>query len=313
MFVTERIYRSGGPMFSYEIIPPSRGKSARDILDVVEQILPFDPPFIDVTSHSAVAQYDELDDGSIRRRISRKRPGTISICAIIQNRYNIDTVPHILCRGFTREESEDVMIELSFLGIQNVLAVRGDEANYDKNVGASRTVNAFADELVMQLNDLRQGKYLEDIDNSEPIEHCIGVCAYPEKHFEAPNQKTDIERLVKKVEAGADYIVTQMFFDNQKFFDFVADCRKAGITVPIIPGLKVIKNVRQLASLPRNFYVNLPDALVDEIGENPKHVKKIGVDWAVKQCEELFNNGAPCVHFFVLNDVQSVLNVVQRF
>ena len=300
-------------MFSYEIIPPPRGKSARDILDVVEQILPFDPPFIDVTSHSAVAQYDELDDGTIRRRVSRKRPGTMGMCAIIQNRYNIDTVPHILCRGFTREETEDVMIELSFLGIQNVLAVRGDERNYDKNVGGSRTVNAFANELVAQLNDLRAGKYLEDVENSDPIEHCIGVCGYPEKHVEAPNPKTDIERLVKKVEAGADYIVTQMFFDNRKYFDFVADCREAGITVPIIPGLKVMKSARQLASLPRNFHINLPDALVDEITENPKHAKTIGVEWAVKQCEELFNQGAPCIHLYVLDDVRSVLKVVKQF
>lgn len=313
MFVTERIYRSSSPMFSYEIIPPARGKSARDILDVVEQILPFDPPFIDVTSHSAVVQYDELENGSIRRRVSRKRPGTISICAIIQNRYNIDTVPHLLCRGFTREETEDVMIELSFLGIQNILAVRGDETNYDKKAEGSRTVNAFANELVTQLNDLRQGKYLDDIEDSEPMDHCIGVCGYPEKHVEAPNPKTDIERLVKKVEAGADYIVTQMFFDNQKFFDFVSACRTAGITVPIIPGLKVIKSIRQLASLPRNFHMNMPDALVDEINENPKHVKTIGVEWAVKQCEGLFNDGAPCIHFFVLDDVQSVLKVVKRF
>ncbi len=313
MFVTERLYRSRPPMFSYEIIPPPRGKSARDILDVVEQILPFDPPFIDVTSHSAVAQYDELDDGSIRRRVNRKRPGTISLCAIIQNRYNVETVPHILCRGFTREETEDVMIELGFLGIQNVLAVRGDETNYDKTLRDNRTVNAFANELVSQLNDLRKGKYLEDIENSEPIEHCIGVCGYPEKHFEAPNFKTDIARLVSKVEAGADYIVTQMFFDNRKYFDFVTACREAGITVPIIPGIKVIRSVRQLSSLPRNFHVDIPDELVDRIQDDPKHARSIGIDWAVKQCEDLFNNGAPCVHFFVLDDVRSVLKVVERF
>ncbi len=313
MFVTERLYRAANPLFSYEIIPPPRGRSAREILDIVEQIVPFEPPFIDVTSHSAVAQYEELSDGGVRRCINRKRPGTISICAIIHHRYNIDTVPHILCRGFTREETEDVMIELGFLGIHNVLAVRGDETNYEKSVSGGRSVNVYANELVHQLSDLRQGRYLEDIENTEPFDLCIGVCGYPEKHVEAPNLKTDIQRLKQKVEAGADYIVTQMFFDNQRFFEFVDECRKAGIKVPIIPGLKVINSMRQLTSLPKNFQISIPDELADEIQENPKHAKTIGVNWAVRQCEELFNNNVRCIHFFVLNDVRSVLKVVKQF
>ncbi|MFC1475617.1 methylenetetrahydrofolate reductase [Candidatus Zixiibacteriota bacterium] len=313
MFVTEHLERANHPLFSYEIIPPRRGASARDILDIVEQVRPYDPPFIDVTSHSATAYYEESDDGTIRRRIRRKRPGTISICGIIQNRYNIDTVPHILCRGFTKEETEDTLIELNYLGIHNVLAIRGDEINYKPPVERHRTVNIYANELVRQLNDLRSGQYLEEIANSEPIPMCIGVGSYPEKHNESPNLKIDLKFLKQKVEAGADYVVTQMFFDNQKFFDFVAACRRAGIEVPIIPGMKIIKNAGQLTRLPKNFHISFPDPLVDEIGENPGHTKEIGIRWAIKQCTELLNSGVPCIHFYVVNDADAVIEVVKKF
>lgn len=312
MYVTEHLERLKNPVFSYEIIPPPRGKSAQDILDIVEQVIPYDPPFIDVTSHSAEANYLEHDDGQITRRVQRKRPGTISICGIIQNRYKIDTVPHILCRGFTREETEDVMIELAFLGIQNVLAVRGDETNYKKLIHSGRTVNAYTNELVEQLVDLQKGKYIEEIANSDPIKMCIGVGAYPEKHLESPNLKTDIQMLKKKVEAGADYIVTQMFFDNNDFFKFVKAARKAGIKVPIIPGLKILTGVRQLTALAKNFNVNLPDELVDEVHENPKHVKEIGANWSAKQVAGLFNNGLMCAHFYIMNDVKAALKVFEQ-
>jgi len=312
MYVTEHLDRLENPVFSYEIIPPPRGKSAQDILDIVEQVIPYDPPFIDVTSRSAEASYLEHDDGQITRRIQRKRPGTISICGIIQNRYKIDTVPHILCRGFTREETEDVMIELAFLGIHNVLAVRGDETNYKKRVHSGRTVNSYSNELVEQLVRLQKGHYLEEIANSDPIDMCIGVGGYPEKHFESPNLKTDIQMLKNKIDAGADYIVTQMFFDNADFFKFAKECRKAGINVPIIPGLKILTGVRQLTTLARNFNVNLPDELVDEIQESPKHVKEIGVNWTTKQVTDLFNNGVMCAHCYIMNDVRAVLRVCKK-
>lgn len=312
MFVTEHLDRADKPLFSYEIIPPPRGRSARDLLNIVEQLLPFDPPFIDVTSHSAEAVYDEEDDGSIRRRIRRKRPGTISLCGIIQNRYNIDTVPHLLCRGFTREETEDVMIELNFLGIHNVLAIRGDETNYQKRLGDGRSDNAYANELVDQLTDLKAGKYIEDISNTDPIDMCIGVGGYPEKHVEAPNLKNDIKFLKQKVDAGADYIVTQMFFRNDAFNEFVRQCRSAGITVPIIPGIKIINRVRHLTTLPKNFHVTLPDELVDEITDDPKHVREIGVRWAVRQCEELLNSGVKCLHFYIMNDSAAVTRVIRQ-
>lgn len=312
MHVTEHLNRAKDPLFSYEIIPPLRGKSAQEIIDIVEQVMPYDPPFIDVTSHTAEANYEELDNGTVLRRIRRKRPGMISICGIISNRYNIDTVAHILCRGFTREETEDAMIELNFLGIHNVLAVRGDEPNYKKQIGAGRSVNAYANELVAQLNDLRHGIYLEDIANSEPMDICIGAGGYPEKHVESPNLKTDIGFLKRKVEAGADYIVTQMFFDNSYFFNFVEGCRSAGIEVPIIPGLKIIDQVSQLTNLPRNFHVTIPEELVDEIAEAPDHVAEIGKRWAVKQCSELLNNSVNCLHFYVMKKAISAIDVVKE-
>jgi len=312
MYVIEHLERAKNTLFSYEIIPPPRGKSAKDVLDMVDQVLPFDPPFIDVTSHPAEAYYEEQNDGNIRRRIRRKRPGTISICGIIQNRYRIDTVPHLLCRGFTREETEDVMIELNYLDIHNVLAIRGDETNYKKPVDNSRSTNVYAVDLVEQLNELKRGDYLEEIANSEPINLCIGVGAYPEKHVESPSLKRDISYLKAKIDAGADYIVTQMFYDNAKFFSFVDACREAGITVPIIPGLKVINRARQLTSLPKNFHIGIPDELVDDIYENPKHVGEIGIRWCKRQCEELLNAGVKCIHFYVMNDARTVTKVIKE-
>jgi methylenetetrahydrofolate reductase (NADPH) len=312
MYVIEHLARAKKPLFSYEIIPPPRGRSARDVLDVVEQILPYDPPFIDVTSHSAEAYYDELGNGTVRRRVRKKRTGTISICGIIQNRYNIDTVPHLLCRGFTCEETEDAMIELGYLGIHNVLAIRGDEPNYRKPVSKDYSTNVYAVDLVRQLINLKAGKYLEEIVNTDPIDMCIGVGGYPEKHLESPNKKQDIIYLKEKVDAGADYIVTQMYFDNRYYFDFVERCREAGIAVPIIPGIKVLSNARQLRSLPKTFHVTIPEELSDEVLESPKDAAEIGVRWAVRQCEELLNANVPCVHFYVLSDADLVTSVVKQ-
>lgn len=310
MYVTEHLARARTPLFSFEIIPPQRGKRAQDILDIVEQVLPYKPPFIDVTSHPAEAYYEEQTDGTFSRRIRRKRPGTISICGIIQNRYGIDTVPHILCRGFTREESEDVMIELNFLGIHNVLAIRGDEPNYHRPIETHHSVNVFAGELVEQLADLKRGKYIEDLVDSSPMPICIGVGGYPEKHFESPNVKMDISFLKAKVQAGADYVVTQMCFDNQYYFRFVEECRRAGIEVPIIPGLKIINSVSQLTNIPRNFHVSIPELLVDEIMADPDHVKEIGVRWATAQARELLNGGVKCIHFYILSDANAVTRVI---
>lgn len=311
MKVTDRLYKANENLFSFEIIPPKRGKNAREILEIVERLVPFNPSFIDVTSHSAQAVYEELEDGTIRRRVSKKRPGTISICASIQYRYGIDAIPHLLCQGFTREETEDAAIELNFLEIENVMAIRGDDINYKKPTASDRTINLYANNLVDQLNDLRSGKYQENIANTDSIDFCIGVCGYPEKHLEAANSKTDIANLKRKVDAGANYIVTQMFFDNNDYFAFVKKCREAGITVPIIPGIKIIKTIHQLTSIPKNFNVSIPEPLVDEMQQNPKHSPEIGLNWSMEQCRELMNGNTKCIHFFILNDILNVTKLLK--
>ncbi|HPD65126.1 MAG TPA: methylenetetrahydrofolate reductase [NAD(P)H] [Bacteroidia bacterium] len=312
MKVTEHLERNDKPLFSFEIIPPARGSSGQYIIEIVEQLKQFNPPFIDVTSHSAEAYYEEMPDGSIKRRIKRKRPGTIGICGVIQNRFNIDTVAHILVNGFSREETEDALIELNFLGIHNVLALRGDETNYAKPLNNNKSSNTYAIDLVRQINDLKKGIYLDEIINSSPLNFCIGVAGYPEKHFEAPNMKTDIHYLKQKIDAGAEFITTQMFFDNQKFFEFTDLCREEGITVPIIPGIKILNHKRHLKSIPKNFHVNLPDALVDEVMKNPELAGEIGIEWAIQQCQELLDHGINCIHFYVMNDTASAIKVIEH-
>ena len=313
MKVIEHIERARNPLFSYEIVPPPRGRSVKDLIDVVEALAPLNPPWIDVTSHSSTAYYQERLDGSIQKRVLKKRPGTIGICGVIQNRFRIDTVAHVLCLGFSREETEDALIELSFLGIENILALRGDSPNFQKTIRPDRTENHYAADLVGQVKGLCKGQFLDELDKAQPLNFCVGVAAYPEKHFEAASLKLDIQNLKRKVEAGAEYIVTQMFFDNQKYFAFVDQCREAGITIPIIPGLKVLRSVPQLKSIPKNFYIDLPDALVDEVTANPNHVAEIGQRWARKQSEELLAAGVPGVHYYVLNDVHAVCDIVKSF
>ncbi len=311
MHVIEHIEKAKNPLFSYEIVPPTRGRSVRDIIDVVEALAPLDPPWIDVTSHSSTTFFQEKIDGTIQKRTLRKRPGTLGICGIIQNRFKIDTVAHILCLGFSREETEDALIELSFLGIENVLALRGDTPNFQKTLRADRSVNNYAADLVSQIRDMREGKFLDEIDRTDSLNFCIGVGAYPEKHFEAASLKFDVQNLKKKIDAGASYIVTQMFFDNEKYFTFIKQCREAGITVPIIPGLKVLKSATQLKSIPKNFYIDFPDALVEDISGTPQHVEEIGQRWAKTQVEQLLNAGVPGIHFYVLNDVHTVAKIVR--
>ncbi|WP_413291179.1 methylenetetrahydrofolate reductase [Bdellovibrio sp. HCB337] len=309
----EKAQQAKKTLFSYEIVPPPRGRSVKDIVDVVEVLAPLEPPWIDVTSHSSTAFFQENNDGSIQKRTLKKRPGTLGICGVIQNRFKIDTVAHLLCLGFTREETEDALIELSFLGIENVLALRGDAPNFQKKARADRTMNNYAADLVSQIQDLNTGKFLDELEKSEALNFGVGVAGYPEKHFEAPSLKTDIQALKKKVEAGADYIVTQMFFDNKKYFEYVRQCREAGITVPIVPGLKILKSAAQLKSIPKNFYIDLPEGFVDEVQDSPAHAAELGKRWAKKQIEELLDFGVPSIHFYVLNDVHSVAEIVRSF
>ncbi len=313
MKVTEHLENAKNPLFSYEIVPPPRGRSVQDIIDVVEALNPVNPAWIDVTAHSSSAYYNEREDGSIERKIYKKRPGTIGICGIIQNRFRIDTVVHLLCLGFTKEETEDALLELNFLGIHNILALRGDGPNYKKELGKNRSANYFASDLVDQVKKLNQGKFLDAVEGAAAkFDFCIGVAGYPEKHFEAPNLKLDLINLKKKVDAGADYVVTQMFFDNSHYFNFVKAAREEGITIPIIPGIKVLKSAAQLVSVPKNFYIDFPDELVESITQDPKNVTSIGKAWAENQVRGLLEGGAPCVHFYIMNDAGSIVDIVKK-
>ena len=313
MKVIEHYERATEPLLSYEIIPPKRGGSVGQVLEIVEALAPYDPPFIDVTSHSAEASYEEMPDGSIRRNVKRKRPGTLGLCAAIQHRFGIDAVPHVLCRGFTREETEDAMIELNYLGIHNVLAVRGDDHGVSKRQRPERTVNEYASDLVRQIAAMNRGEYLDDgLLDASPTDFCIGVGGYPEKHEEAPNLTWDVLHLKRKVDAGADYVVTQMFFDTQQYVDFVERCRDVGIDVPIVPGLKIITTKRHLRSLPRTFKVEIPESLAAEVEEaREEQVADIGVEWARQQTEALMEAGAPGIHFYIMSTPRHVLRVVE--
>jgi len=302
MKVIEHLDRADRPLISFEIIPPLRGGDIQSLLSLIDDLVKHRPPFIDITSHAAEVVYDETPQG-IERRIKRKRPGTLGVCALIQNKYDIDAVPHVLCQGFTRQETEDFLIELRYLGIENVLAIRGDDSGYRKRLEHGRTANVHATDLIQQISDMNRGRYLEDLLDADPMGFCIGAAGYPEKHFEAPNLETDIHWVKKKVEAGAEYVVTQMFFNNEHYFRFVEMCRQAGIEVPIIPGLKVISRKRHLHSIPRTFHCEIPAELSREVEKAPaKRVKDVGVEWARQQTQELLEKNVPAVHFYIMQD-----------
>ncbi len=313
MKVTEHLQKADKPLISFEIIPPRRGGDIKSLLNLVDDLAKFDPPFIDITSHAAEVIYEETPTG-LKRKSQRKRPGTLGICALIQKKYNIDAVPHMLCLGFTREETEDFLIDLQYLEIENVFAVRGDSPIYKKPVPSGRTANKYASDLVRQVVEMNRGKYLEDdLLDARPSNFCVGVGGYPEKHFEAPNLESDIINLKRKVDAGASYIVTQMFYDNKAFYNFEAKCRDAGITVPIIPGLKVITKRSNLTSIPRNFYINMPVELTNAIANAPDNrIAETGVDWTLRQVEDLLAHGVPSIHFYVMQSSKTITRVLEQ-
>ena len=308
MKVIDHIKNSNNTQFSYEIIPPLRGKGIKIILDMVESLKKYNPPFIDVTSHASTISKNK--QGTKTKK--KKRPGTISICGIIQNRFNIDTVAHLACNGFTKEETEDALIELSFLGIENILAISGD-GNPKEVLNDGKTINSNSLELVHQISDLKNGKYLTDISNSSSIEMCTGIGVYPENHFYSNNFEKEISLIKQKIEVGAEYAVTQMFFDNQKYFDFVEKCRQEGIKIPIIPGIKILDKPRQIDSLEKIFHISLPDDLKNEARENIEYIDQIGTDWAIRQSEELINAGVPVIHYYLMNDTSCMLNILNYF
>lgn len=312
MRVIDRIKQTKRPTFSYELLPPLKGAHINQIFDIVSQIKPFNPAWINVTSHASTLIYAEDSIGKSSHKIYKKRPGTISVCGVIQNKFGIDAVAHMLCLGFSKEETENALIELSYLGVENILALRGDTLNYDKAISNTYSVNTLAHQLTTQVTNIRQGKFLDNTEYT-PLDFCIGVAGYPEKHIDAPSLEMDITHLKQKVDAGAEYIVTQMFFDNQKYYDFVVKCRAAGINVPIIPGIKVLKNAKQIETLPKLFNISLPTELVNEIIQNPEQATLIGKQWAINQIRDLISHGVNNIHFFLMNDVSTVLEIIEEF
>jgi len=313
--VTEHIAGSDKALFSFELLPPLKGQDFSAIQKTIDPLIEFDPAFINITYHQQEVVYDTLGNGLMKKRTVRKRPGTVGISAAIKYRYSIPVVPHIICGGFTREETENALIDLNFLGIKNLLVVRGDPPVGMKTFVPEPEGNAHAVDLVKQIAQLNQGRYLEkDIKNYRSTDFCIGVAGYQEKHSESPNLESDLHFLKKKVAAGADYIVTQMFFNNQKYFDFVKNCRAKGIDVPIIPGLKPITTQNQMISLPQTFHVDLPEALVKEIlkCKNNRDVRQVGVEWAIRQSRELLKFGVPGVHFYTMGKSDNIREIAKN-
>ena len=316
MKVTEHIQNANGkPLFSFEILPPLKGQNIQSIFDSIDPLMEFNPPFIDVTYHREEYEYKELSNGLLQKKVVKKRPGTVGICAGIQNKYNVDAIPHILCGGFTKEDTENLLIDLDFLGIDNVVALRGDAVKSEIYFKPEKEGHAYASELVTQISNLNKGIYLdEDLQNSTKTDFCIGVAGYPEKHMEAPSLDSDIHFVKQKIKNGADYIITQMFFDNKKFFDFVTKCRAAGITVPIIPGLKPIATKKQLNLIPHRFSLELPDDLIMSVvkAKDNEAVKQIGIEWCTQQSKELIAAGIPVLHYYSMGKAENVKAIARE-
>ncbi len=314
MKVIEHLSKAQNPLISFEIIPPKRGGDLKQLLSLLDDIVKYNPPFIDITSHAAEVIYEETPNGGFIAKIKRKRPGTLGICALIQNKYNVDAVPHVICQGFTREETEDFLIELRYLQIDNVLAIKGDDSAFNKPIKFGRSVNLRAIDLVNQIKTMNSGRYLEEsLLDAEPTNFCVGVSGYPEKHYEAPNLESDIMHTKEKIAAGADYIVTQMFYDNKKYYEYVSKCREAGITVPIIPGLKILTSKNHVNSLPKNFFIDIPKELAENIlTSKQEHTIDIGVEWTLKQVEDLLNNNVPAIHFYIMQSALPINKLMAK-
>lgn len=315
MKVTEYFANANGQtLVSFEVLPPLKGGSMKTIFDTLDPLIEFKPPFIDVTYHREEFIYKKRDSGYYEKIAIRKRPGTVGICASIMHRYGVDAVPHLICGGFTKEETENALIDLNFLNINNVLALRGDARPFEGKFIAEPGGHPYALDLVRQIVEMNQGKYLDpNIENGEKTDFCIGVAGYPEKHFESANLKLDLQYTKAKVDAGADYIVTQMFFDNARYFEYVDLCRKAGIEVPIVPGLKPLTRKYQLSSIPRLFFVNMPEELAIEVSKaaTDEAVKEIGIEWCIAQSKELKAAGAPCLHYYTMGDSATIRRIAE--
>lgn len=315
MKVTDHIKQSEKTLFSFEILPPLKGKGIEAIFEGIDPLMEFNPPFINVTYHREEYIYKKFPNDMLKKVSIRKRPGTVGICAAIINKYNIDAVPHLICGGFTAEETENALIDLQFLGIDNVLALRGDPIKSESTFVPEESGHRYAVELIEQISRMNEGKYLhEESKNSQNTHFCIGAAGYPEKHYESMNMKMDMLHLKQKVDAGASYITTQMFYDNQKYFDFLAKCRAMDIQVPIIPGMKPITKLRHISFLPKTFFIDFPDAFADALMQckTDAEVEKIGIDWAVKQSQELVEKGVPGIHYYTMGKSEAVRAIAKE-
>ncbi|MCX6273353.1 MAG: methylenetetrahydrofolate reductase [Bacteroidetes bacterium] len=314
MKVIDCINKSDKTFFTFEILPPLKGENIESIHAIIDPLMEFDPKFIDVTYHREEIVYKPRPGGLLEKTIVRKRPGTVGISASIKYKYGVDVVPHIICGGFSREETEDALIDLHFLGITNLLVIRGDNLKSENFFTPDPAGHAHAIDLVRQIMDMNKGKYLdEELEHTDPTRFSVGVAGYPEKHFEAPNLKTDLEYLRQKVNAGADYIVTQMFFDNRKYYEFVGQCRENDINVPIIPGLKPISVKSQITALPRTFSIDIPDELVQEVMKckDNSQAREAGTEWCIQQSKELINFGVPILHYFTMGKSDNIRKIAR--
>lgn len=315
MKVIDHIKEAKKTRFSLEILPPLKGKSIQSIYDGIDPLMEFKPPFINVTYHREEHVYKERNDGLLQRVSVRKRPGTVGICAAIMNKYHVDAVPHIICGGFTKEETENALIDLQFLGIENILALRGDPIKNETHFIPNKAGHKYAVNLIEQVVQMNKGDFLhEETGNAAATDFCIGAAGYPEKHFESMNLKTDLRYLKEKVDAGAEYIVTQMFFDNQKYFDFVQTCKNAGINVPIIPGLKPITTLKHISFLPKFFHIDFPDELSTELEKCKSNddARQVGIEWGIHQSKELLEYGVPLLHYYTMGRSASVKKIASE-
>ncbi|MCJ7446412.1 MAG: methylenetetrahydrofolate reductase [NAD(P)H] [Bacteroidales bacterium] len=314
MSVIDKIKNAGGPLFTFELLPPLKGHSIERIYRTIDRLIEFQPAYINFTSHRNEITYKERPDGLLEKRVTRIRPGTIALAAAVKYKYNITVVPHILCGGFTKEETENVLIEMNFLGIDDVLALRGDPQKGSRVFVPEKDGHTHTRELVKQIVNMNSGKYLEEsLEDTSPTNFCIGVAGYPEKHFEAPNKQTDMENLKQKVEAGASYIVTQMFFDNSKFLRFRDECRKSGIAVPVIAGIKPVSALNDIKMLPQTFHIDVPNDLVNAIKKctSENEAREVGIEWATMQSKELIKEGIPGIHYYTLGRSDNIARIVK--
>lgn len=314
MSVIEKIKNAKSPLFTFELLPPLKGHSIERVYSAIDRLVEFDPAYINFTSHRDEIMYNERPDGLLEKKIVRKRPGTIALAAAVKYKYNLTVVPHLLCGGFTKEETENVLIEMNFLGIDDVLALRGDPQKGSRTFIPEKDGHSHTSDLIRQIINMNNGKYLEELlEDTTPTSFCVGVAGYPEKHNEAPNRHVDLEYLKLKVDAGASYIVTQMFFDNSKFFRFRDECKAIGINVPVIAGIKPISALNDIRMLPQTFHIDVPNDLVNAIKKctTDKDAREVGIEWAIMQSKELISKGVPGIHYYTLGRSDNVARIVR--